>query len=366
MNTRTVDARTLWAVLAMEAALALPAISLPTQGDRITGLLGPLLLVLLLPAGYVAVYQYRALRDPSWRLLTAIGLALLTRLIVSVIPDPGPSGVFTWLGRSVVPAAIGIALWWRGGALAVAELSPADVRTEFSIVAVCLVGALALARPFLLPDPVLLGGSVGLFVLGGLIGTTLSRQAAAEVAPPRSGAALAAVSGLVPAGLAVLLVGLLRPELLGTMWFILARAIELILTPIGLFLAWLSSLFPRSSGNAPSLPPPRPVLPPIDPAALADAQERLGWLATALVLLLLFTAAVAALLVARMLLSNWVRDPRELNPAAAPAEVEVERSGAPGDDAVNALGWLMRWLRNRLARRRRSVSRAPGAAVGDA
>ena len=56
--------------------------------------------------------------------------------------------------------AIGIALWWRGGALAVAELSPADVRTEFSIVAVCLVGALALARPFLLPDPVLLGGSV--------------------------------------------------------------------------------------------------------------------------------------------------------------------------------------------------------------
>src|SRR5207248_1004047 len=86
VNTRTIDARTLWAVLAMEVALALPVISLPGQGDRIPGLLGPLLLVLLLPAGYFAVYHYSALRDPSWRLLTAIGLALSGRLIVSIIP----------------------------------------------------------------------------------------------------------------------------------------------------------------------------------------------------------------------------------------------------------------------------------------
>src|SRR5439155_11995387 len=112
VTTRTVDARALFAVLAMEAALALPAISLPTQGDRILGIAGPLLLLLLLPAGYVAVYQFRELRDPSWRLLIGIGLALLTRLVVSTIPD-AESGLFVWLGRSVVPAAIGIALWWR-------------------------------------------------------------------------------------------------------------------------------------------------------------------------------------------------------------------------------------------------------------
>ena len=65
MNTRIVDQRTLWTVLAMETALALPIISLPTQGDRVPGLLGPLLIVLLLPLGYLAIYQVAELRDPS-------------------------------------------------------------------------------------------------------------------------------------------------------------------------------------------------------------------------------------------------------------------------------------------------------------
>ena len=55
MNTRTVDPRTTWAVLAMEGALILPIISLPTQGDRVTGLVGPVLLLLLLPGGCAAV-----------------------------------------------------------------------------------------------------------------------------------------------------------------------------------------------------------------------------------------------------------------------------------------------------------------------
>jgi len=53
MNTRTVDPRTIWAILAMEAGLVLPLISLPTQGDRLPGLLGPVLLAALLPLGYV-------------------------------------------------------------------------------------------------------------------------------------------------------------------------------------------------------------------------------------------------------------------------------------------------------------------------
>ena len=47
MNTRTVDPRTIWALLAMEVGLALPLMSLPTQGDRIPGVLGPLLADLL-------------------------------------------------------------------------------------------------------------------------------------------------------------------------------------------------------------------------------------------------------------------------------------------------------------------------------
>src|SRR2546428_528631 len=150
MNTRIVDQRTLWTVLAMESALALPIISLPTQGDRVPGLLGPLLIVLLLPLGYLAVYQLAELRDPSWRLLTGIGLALLARALVSIVPEPGPSGLMVWFGHSFVPAAIGIGLWWRGGAICVSELTPAEVPTEFSVLAACLAPVLGLARAFLL------------------------------------------------------------------------------------------------------------------------------------------------------------------------------------------------------------------------
>ena len=350
MIIRTVDARTLWTVLAMEAALALPAISLPTQGDRLVGIPGPLLLLLMLPAGYAAVYQVRELRDPSWRLLAGIGLALFTRLLVSSVPE-GESGLFVWLGRSVVPAAIGIALWWRGGALAVAELTPADVRTEFSILAVCLVAALSLVRPFLLPDPLLLGGSVGLFIVAGLVGTALSRQAAGSVGPAHSTAPLAAVSSLAPAGVAVLLVGFLRPDLLSTMWLLLARAIELALTPIGLLLAWLSSLLPRVTPGPPPTPIPRPSLPPIDPAALAEAQDSVSWLATLIIVTMLVAAAAAAIFAAKLLLENWVGDPRQRDaqPIESPALV-AERSGTPNKDAADLLALLLRfrpWLSGR-------------------
>ena len=128
MNTRLVDPRTIWALLAMEAGLALPIISLPAQGDRLPGVVGPLLLLLLLPLGFAGVLQIRELRDPSWRLLSGIGLALVGRLAVSVVPEPGVAGLAVWLGRSFVPAAIGIGLWWRGGALCVAELTAAEIR----------------------------------------------------------------------------------------------------------------------------------------------------------------------------------------------------------------------------------------------
>src|SRR5262249_36825451 len=112
-------------------------------------------------------------------------------------------------------------------------------------------------------------------------------------------------------------------------------------------------------------PPPLPMPQPIDPAALADAQDRMSWLATVIIFLLLLSAAAAALFAARMLLANWVGDPRQRDVAAAAPNVEVERSGAPRDDAANALGWLMRWLRNRLARRG-AVARPREAAVADA
>lgn len=355
MITRTVDTRTLWAILAMEGALALPLISLPTQGDRITGLAGPVLLLLLLPAGYIAIYELRALRDPSWRLLAGIGLALFTRLIVATIPGADVSGLFGWLARSIVPAVIGVALWWRGGALAAAEVTPAEVRAEFSLVAVCLVAVLSLIRPFLLPDPLLLGGSVGLFAIAGLIGTALSRQVAGSVGPPRSSVTLAVVSSLLIPGAAVLLVGVLRPELLGSMWSLLARLIELALTPIGMLIAWLASLFPRISMGAPPPPPARPVLPTVDPSLLADSQERMQWLATLIILLLLAMAAAGLIVAAKMLLENWARDPKERSVAPVSTEVVAERSGKPGNEAADLFGWLLRWFRSRFSRPRRAA-----------
>src|SRR5947209_1433268 len=258
MNTRVVDPRTLWAVLAMELAVALPIVSLPTQGDRLPGLLGPVLLVALLPLGLLAMHLLPKLRDPSWRLLIGLGLALLTRAVVSVVPAAGLPGLATWLARSLVPVAIGVGLWWRGGALSVAEITPAEVRTEFSVLAVCLLLVLAVVRPFVLADPTLLGAYVAVFARRGLVGMALSRQDAAEVVALSYGRALAATTAVLPAVSAVALVSVLRPELLGAMWLTLARIIELMLMPIGLLLAWLASLLPRGAPGPPPTPHPRP------------------------------------------------------------------------------------------------------------
>ncbi len=351
MNTRSVDIQTLWTVLAMEAALALPLISLPTQGDRLTGLAGPALLILLLPAGFGGVLLLPALREPSWRLLTGIGLALATRAVVSVVPEAGMPGIAMWLARSFVPAAIGIGLWWRGGALAVAELTPAEVRTEFSIIAICMLVILALIRPFLLPDPLLLGGCVGLFAVAGFIGTALARQDAAEIPSLRSGRALAVAAGMLAAAMTVLLVVVLRPELLAAMWLLVAHLIELLLTPLGLLLAWLASLFPRGAPAPLPAPPPLPTPAAPDPAALAGAQERLAWIGTVIAITLLACAGLAAILAARLLLSNFINAPQSLARARGQPDVVAESTGRrPTDDAADLLSWLMRLFRGRLAR----------------
>jgi hypothetical protein len=351
----------------MEAALILPIMSLPVQGDRFPGLSGPLLLLALLPAGCAAVFLVPALREPSWRLLTGIGLALLTRAIVEYVPQPGLPGLAQWLGRSVVPAAIGIGLWWRGGALAVAELTPGDVRTEFSVVAVCLLVALSFVRPFLLPDPALLGCAVALFAVGGLIGTALSRQDAADIVAPRQGRALAVSTSLLLPAAAVVLVGGLRPELLTSMWLLLAHAIELVLTPIGLLLAWIGSLLPHGTPGPLPAPPPVPTRVAVDPQLVAEAQDRMAWLGTLIVFTLLTAAGLAALLAARLLLTNFIRDPNSLRSTAeAPEEMVVEGSGSVGGEAADLLTWLIRFVRARIARRRtvgvrRTVSPEVGA-----
>ena len=363
MNTRTVDPRTTWAVLAMEGALVLPIISLPTQGDRATGPWGPVLLLALLPAGCAAVYLFPTLRDPSWRLLAGIGLALFTRAIVSEVPDAGLPGLMAWLARSFVPAAIGVGLWWRGGALAVAELTPADVRTEFSVLAVCLVVVLSLVRPFLLPDQLLLGLSVGLFAVAGLIGMALSRQDAAEIAAPRLGRTLAVATAVTPPVVTIVLVGFLRPELLDAMWLLIARGIELLLTPIGWFLNWLGSLLPQGTPAPLPPPPPRPTPEPIPSEALAQAQQRLAWIGTVIVITLLTVGGLATILAARLLLNNFIRDPQTWVSEFQDEELIAESSGNPGEEAGDLLGWLRHWL---LALHRRGNTRGRGSKRPDA
>lgn len=361
MNTRPVDPRTIWALLAMELGLALPLMSLPTQGDRVPGVLGPLLLGLLLPLGYVAVYQIRDLRDPSWRLLCGIGLALATRAVVSIVPEPGIAGLAVWLGRSVVPMIIGIGLWWRGSALSVADLTAADVRTEFSVLALGMLATLSLLRSFLLPEPLFLAGSVAVFALGGLVALALSRQDAAEVMSLRFGRTLASLSAVVPVAAAVLLVSILRPALLGAMWSTLARLIELAFTPIGWLMAWLASLFPRG-GLQPQTLPPRPTLEPLpDPAPLGQIQDRQEWLGWLVLFALLLIAGLVAMLVVRVMLANWIGTP--LKPAPRRSHgLTAERSGTPGDDARNFFGWLLGWLRKQLGRRRIGPAHASGGA----
>ena len=125
-----------------------------------------------------------------------------------------------WLAHSVIPLAIGVALWWRGAGLSVSEFTAADVRTEFGVLSICLIGALAMVRPFLLPDPQLLGASVGIFALGGLVAIVLSRQDAAELSPVPFGRLLGAATAILPALAAVVLVSMLRPSLLGSMWML--------------------------------------------------------------------------------------------------------------------------------------------------
>jgi hypothetical protein len=155
----------------------------------------------------------------------------------------------------------------------------------------------------------------------------------------------------------VVLVGILRPALLGSMWTAVAKIVELVLTPLGWLIAWLASLLPR--GGPPGALPPliRPTPEPLpNTAALNELQDRMEWVGWVILFTLLVAAAIAAMLVARMLLSNWIGDPTRRAPDPQ-VELTVERSGTARGDARDLLGWLMRWLRAHL-RLARSASTA--------
>jgi hypothetical protein len=211
---------------------------------------------------------------------------------------------------------------------------------------------LALVRPFVLADQVLLGAAVALFIVGGVLATTFARQDAAAAPHARAGRALGLSVALLPVAVAVVLASTLQPSLLGAMWLTLARIVEFVLTPLGWLFAWLAGLFPRGApGPPPTLPPrPTPEVTP-DPAALAALQDQLGWLSTLILVVLVVAAGVAAMLAVRLLLANWVRGPAEALAEEGPA-VSIEPSGTPRADASAFFAWLRRWLRAQLRRER--------------
>jgi hypothetical protein len=215
-----------------------------------------------------------------------------------------------------------------------------------------------------LPDQLLLGGSVALVVVGGLLATALSRQDAAEVASLRFGQTLAMTTALLPAGAAVVLVAALRPDLLGVMWWTLARIVELALTPLGLLLTWLASLFPPATRGFEALPPgPLPDLAP-DLAALGELHDQTAWIGMAIALALILVAGVATLIVVRLLLAGHIRAP-VAGPLKRGPELTVERSGNPRGDVADFWAWLLRLLRRRLVREHRSGA-SHGAATSEA
>jgi hypothetical protein len=144
------------------------------------------------------------------------------------------------------------------------------------------------------------------------------------------------------------------------MWTAVAHIIELVLTPLGWLIAWLASLLPRGGPPGPLPPIIRPTPEPLpNTAALNELQDRIEWLGWVVLCTLLLAAAIAAMLVARMLLNNWIGNPTRRAPDPQ-VDLTVERSGAPGGDAHDLLGWLMRWLRARLRRRRFSSAAGHG------
>lgn len=378
MSLRIVSTPTLWALVVMEAAFALPLISYPSEGDRVHGALGALLVGILLPIGFAATRAFDGLRDPSWRILWAIGLALLTRLLVSTAPVPDVAGVSGWIARSLVPCAIGVGLWWRGAALSATELTASEVRREFIVLSVCVVAILALVRPFILPDPALLGSAVLAFTVSGLLAAAYARQDAAEAHGRRLVSVLLLLAVLLGVGLTIGLQPARATALLsGIGWLIGA-----LLQPIGWFLTWLItwliSLLPPLTPIAPPMALPRPtVLPAPDPAALEALDHGANWVGTVIAAVLVLAGGIAALLLVRLMLRQWL--PRASAPEPAIShQVTSEHAGTPGADASRFFQRLLallhprRWLGRRgqrptaLGRSRHAAPDVVGISVEDA
>jgi hypothetical protein len=367
VNTQTVRQEVVWAVLGMEAAVVLPIMALIAPGDGTARLLETLLLLLLLPAGYAATRYSKVLRDPAWRVLAGFALVVLLRLQAPLPDVEGAAGAMAKFLQALVPASLAFALWWRGGSFADRELVAADVHLEFLVGGCALVVLQVVCRGLVAVEPSLLVWSAGLFLVSGLVALALSRQDAAEASDAGSGRVLGAAVGVVPIGLTALLLLVLRPNVMVSLWTGLARLLELILRPLLLLLSWLASLLPTINPSFQLQPPPPPMPPAPDLEQLANQQQQPDWIPIVALTLVLLTVLFFAVAILRLLLkSEIVIQPRERRTAEDEEGVSVEGSGDVGQDARQLLGWLAAWVRGRLRRQTGGARGAAGLSSEDA
>jgi hypothetical protein len=362
MNTHIVRSEVVWAVLGMEAAVATPIIALTAPGEGTTRLAWTLVLLLLLPAGYIAVRRIELLRDPAWRVLVGFVLVVALRFQAPLMTGDGAAAAMARFLQAIVPGALAFALWWRGGSYVESELTASDVHLEFVLGGAVLMIELVIFHGIVIIDPLILIWAAGLFAASGLIAVAMARQDAADAAALGGGRSLATTIALVPVAATIGLLMVLRPEVMGAMWRGLARLLELALMPLFILLAWLASLLPVAVAPGDVRPPfrPPPRAPNLDALARQQAPpDWIPWLAATLVLLVVLFVAAGIL---RLLLeSELVVRPQRERPTRPPG-VTVERTGGAGQDVRQLMRWLGHWLRSRLRRAPVAAPDALGAA----
>jgi hypothetical protein len=349
MSTKTVRQEVIWAVLAMESAIALPIMAIIASGEGAQRVGMLVLLVLLLPAGFVCVRRFTALRDPAWRVLTGFALVVGIRLSAPLAPGDGPAAALGRFMQALIPASIAFAAWWRGGSFGDAELTAADLQIEFLLGGCGLLLMLLVFHGLVAVEAQVLVFSAGLFAASGLIALVLARQDAAEASAQRGARVLGGLVALLPIAVSVALLIVLNPDLMAAGWLALAHGIEFVLMPLLLLLSWLASLLPVAGTPGAPRPPPQLFQPPPNIDALARQQappEWIPWLALTLVLVMVLFMAAGIL---RMLLETEVVMPPSASRAEDSSVLTAERSGGAGQDARQLLRWLASLLRRRFA-----------------
>lgn len=340
MTAASVRQTSLWALMACEAAFAVILLSGLIARATPPPFVGPAAALAMLPAGYLAVRYVSAVGPLRTRLIVGSVASLLLRLLITWSPE---STIVAWVVMAIVPAAIALALWWRGAALAEADLTAGQVRDEFLLLGGGLLVLLSLLRMLLsLTGPPLLLALI-LFVGSGLLAVGMARQDAAGSLATRSARLLdvAAVAALLALGIVV--VGILQPGLVAALW----GGVGLLLGALGnLLLLLLGPLLNLFTGLGPMAAPMpmAPLAPGLSPVRdVPPSQPMPVWLAWLLLIVgAMIVLALAAILMGvllALLSPLWRRALRSSGPEGL---VETERGA--GEDAQALLAGLRRWL----------------------